>query len=59
MKTISDVISKADDVFEKRKPDALLLYGDTNTRLAIIAVKRRKIPVFHMEVESLFRSTCT
>ncbi|VAW80304.1 UDP-N-acetyl-L-fucosamine synthase [hydrothermal vent metagenome] len=49
IKTISDVISKADDVFEKEKPDALLLYGDTNTCLAIIAAKRRKIPVFHME----------
>mgnify|MGYP002713104210 CR=1 FL=1 len=31
------------------KPDALLLYGDTNTCLAVIAAKRRKIPVFHME----------
>lgn len=48
-KTISNVISKADDLFKLEKPDALLLYGDTNTCLAIIAAKRRKIPVFHME----------
>ncbi|MGF6129823.1 UDP-N-acetylglucosamine 2-epimerase (non-hydrolyzing) [Pseudomonas frederiksbergensis] len=48
-KTIAEVISKADEVFETEKPDALLLYGDTNTCLAIIAAKRRKIPVFHME----------
>jgi len=48
-KTIADVISKADDIFESEKPDALLLYGDTNTCLAVIAAKRRKIPVFHME----------
>ncbi|MFW3895898.1 non-hydrolyzing UDP-N-acetylglucosamine 2-epimerase [Pseudomonas bharatica] len=48
-KTISEVISKADDVLEIEKPDALLLYGDTNTCLAVIAAKRRKIPVFHME----------
>lgn len=48
-KSIADVISKADDVFELEKPDALLLYGDTNTCLAVIAAKRRKIPVFHME----------
>ncbi|RON50709.1 non-hydrolyzing UDP-N-acetylglucosamine 2-epimerase [Pseudomonas frederiksbergensis] len=48
-KTIAEVISKADEVFEAEKPDALLLYGDTNTCLAIIAAKRRKIPVFHME----------
>lgn len=48
-KTIAEVISKADEVFELEKPDALLLYGDTNTCLAVIAAKRRKIPVFHME----------
>lgn len=48
-KTIAEVISKADEVFESEKPDALLLYGDTNTCLAVIAAKRRKIPVFHME----------
>jgi UDP-N-acetylglucosamine 2-epimerase (non-hydrolysing) len=47
--TIAEVISKADAVFELEKPDALLLYGDTNTCLAVIAAKRRKIPVFHME----------
>mgnify|MGYP006206511325 CR=1 FL=1 len=47
--TIAEVIAKADTVFELEKPDALLLYGDTNTCLAVIAAKRRKIPVFHME----------
>ena len=48
-KTIAEVISKADEVLDLEKPDALLLYGDTNTCLAVIAAKRRKIPVFHME----------
>lgn len=48
-KTIAGVIATADDVFELEKPDALLLYGDTNTCLAVIPAKRRKIPVFHME----------
>jgi len=48
-KVISQVIEKADQVFDEVKPDALMLYGDTNTCLAIIAAKRRKIPVFHME----------
>ena len=47
--TIARVIEKADEVFEKEQPDALLLYGDTNSCLSIIAAKRRKIPVFHME----------
>jgi len=47
--TISNVIAKADDVLEKVQPDALLLLGDTNSCLAAIAAKRRKIPIFHME----------
>lgn len=46
---IAEIIAKADTVFVAEKPDALLLYGDTNTCLAVIAAKRRKIPVFHME----------
>jgi UDP-N-acetylglucosamine 2-epimerase (non-hydrolysing) len=47
--TIAKVIEKSDEVMEKEQPDAILLYGDTNTCLAVIAAKRRKIPVFHME----------
>ena len=47
--TIARVIEKADAVFETEKPDAVMLYGDTNSCLAVISAKRRKIPVFHME----------
>jgi len=47
--TIGDIIAKADQVFEKIKPDALLIYGDTNSCLSVIAAKKRKIPIFHME----------
>ncbi len=47
--TIARVIEKSDEVMAKEQPDALLLYGDTNSCLAVIAAKRRKIPVFHME----------
>lgn len=47
--TIANVIVRSDDVFERERPDALVLYGDTNSCLAIIAAKRRKIPVFHLE----------
>lgn len=47
--TIGNVIPKSDDVFEIEKPDAVLLYGDTNSCLAVISAKRRKIPVFHFE----------
>ena len=47
--TISNVIARSDAVFEREMPDALLLLGDTNSCLAAIAAKRRKIPIFHME----------
>lgn len=47
--TIARVIEKSDALMEKENPDAVLLYGDTNSCLAVIAAKRRKIPVFHME----------
>jgi len=47
--TIARVIEKSDAIMEKEKPDAVMLYGDTNSCLAVIAAKRRKIPVFHME----------
>ncbi len=47
--TIARVIEKADEVLEREKPDALMLYGDTNSCLSVISAKRRKIPVFHME----------
>jgi len=47
--TIGKVIIRSDEVLDKEKPDALLLYGDTNSCLAVISAKRKKIPVFHME----------
>ena len=47
--TIGNVIIAVDAVLEKDPPDALLLLGDTNSCLAAIAAKRRKIPIFHME----------
>jgi UDP-N-acetylglucosamine 2-epimerase (non-hydrolysing) len=47
--TIGKVIIATDRVLEQYQPDALLLLGDTNSALAAIAAKRRKIPIFHME----------
>ncbi len=47
--TIGNIIAKTDSVLAKEHPDALLLLGDTNSCLAAIAAKRRKIPIFHME----------
>ena len=47
--SIGNIIAKSDDIFEIEKPDAVLLYGDTNSCLSVISAKRRKIPVFHFE----------
>ncbi len=47
--TIGQTIMKLDPVLEAEKPEALLILGDTNSCLAAIPAKRRKIPVFHME----------
>jgi len=47
--TIGNVIAKSDAAFGEVQPDALLVLGDTNSCLAALAAKRRKIPVFHME----------
>ncbi|MEN3373008.1 UDP-N-acetylglucosamine 2-epimerase (non-hydrolyzing) [Dechloromonas sp. ZS-1] len=47
--TIARVIEKADEVLTAERPDAVMLYGDTNSCMAVIAAKRRKVPVFHME----------
>jgi len=47
--TIGDIIAKSDKIFEKFKPDALLIYGDTNSCLCVIPAKKRKVPIFHME----------
>lgn len=49
IETISNVLIKADKIFEMVKPDAILLYGDTNSCLAVIPAKKRRIPIFHME----------
>jgi UDP-N-acetylglucosamine 2-epimerase (non-hydrolysing) len=47
--TIGHVIARSDVIFEQEQPDALLLLGDTNSCLAAISAKRRRIPIFHME----------
>lgn len=47
--TIGNVIARTDALLAEMSPDALLLLGDTNSCLAVIAAKRRKIPIFHME----------
>jgi len=47
--TIGNTIIKLDPVLADVRPEALLILGDTNSCLAAIPAKRRKIPIFHME----------
>lgn len=47
--TIGKVIIAVDKLLAEIKPDALLVLGDTNSCMAVIPAKRRKIPIFHME----------
>ncbi|MFC4296739.1 non-hydrolyzing UDP-N-acetylglucosamine 2-epimerase [Castellaniella hirudinis] len=47
--TIGKVIISVDRVLAEVRPDALLVLGDTNSCMAVIPAKRRKIPTFHME----------
>lgn len=47
--TMGNAISKAYDVMVKTRPDAVIVLGDTNSCLSVIAAKRLKIPIFHME----------
>jgi UDP-N-acetylglucosamine 2-epimerase (non-hydrolysing) len=49
VETIGNMLIRVDPVIETARPDALLVLGDTNSCLAVIAAKRRKVPVFHME----------
>lgn len=47
--TIGNVIIKVDELLSRICPDAVLVLGDTNSCMAVIPAKRRKIPIFHME----------
>ncbi|MDB2469190.1 UDP-N-acetylglucosamine 2-epimerase (non-hydrolyzing) [Alphaproteobacteria bacterium] len=47
--TIGKVIIAVDKILDKIRPEAVLVLGDTNSGLALLAAKRRKIPTFHME----------
>lgn len=47
--TIGNVIASIDKILSSNRPDALLVLGDTNSCLTVIAAKRRRIPIFHLE----------
>src|SRR5437879_1353943 len=47
--TIGNIIGKVDAVLRQEVPDAVLVLGDTNSCLGVVAAKKLKIPIFHME----------
>jgi UDP-N-acetylglucosamine 2-epimerase (non-hydrolysing) len=47
--TIGNILIKIDPLLEELKPDAFLVFGDTNSCLCAIPAKKRHIPIFHME----------
>ena len=47
--TIAKSIELVDEVLASENPDAVLILGDTNSCLSVIAAKKRHIPIFHME----------
>ena len=47
--TIANIIAASDKIIEEIQPDAVLLYGDTNSCLSVISAKKRQVPIFHME----------
>lgn len=47
--TMGNVLAKSYELFEREKPDAILVLGDTNSCLCVISAKRLKIPIFHLE----------
>ena len=47
--TIANIIATSDKIIKEVQPDAVLLYGDTNSCLSVISAKKRQVPIFHME----------
>tara|TARA_B110000438_G_scaffold302567_1_gene360649 strand:+ start:1060 stop:2208 length:1149 start_codon:yes stop_codon:yes gene_type:complete len=47
--TIGNIISMSDKLIGEVNPDAVLLYGDTNSCLSVISAKKQQVPIFHME----------
>jgi len=49
IKTISIILEKIEGILKKEKPNAFVIYGDTNSCLSAYVAKRLKIPIFHFE----------
>ena len=48
-RVLGETLIKAEQVFLKERPDAVLVLGDTNSCIAALMAKRMQIPVYHME----------
>ena len=46
---VADVIKKSDELFQKVKPDALIILGDTYSGLSVMPASHNGIKIFHME----------
>ena len=46
---LSKLFLKLENILDKEKPDAVIILGDTNSALSAICVKKRQIPIFHLE----------
>ena len=46
--TIGKILIEADKLLEKLKPEAVMVLGDTNSCMSLLAAKKRKIPTFHI-----------
>ena len=56
--TIGTIIAKSYALMQEVKPDAVLVLGDTNSCLSVIAAKRLHIPIFHMEAGNRCKDEC-
>lgn len=56
--TMGNIIAKSYQFFAEKKPDAVLVLGDTNSCLSVIGAKRLHIPIFHMEAGNRCKDEC-
>lgn len=56
--TCGNVIARSYELMAEIRPDALLVLGDTNSCLSVIAAKRLHIPIFHMEAGNRCKDEC-
>lgn len=56
--TIGNIIAKSFQLMSETRPDAVLVLGDTNSCLSVIAAKRLHIPIFHMEAGNRCKDEC-